>query len=326
MHDAPLKGVTEEHAEWEKFEGYFMELVESGEEEAAWEAIKLGDWGKNKKESATWLEETGLDAMWRSGHGDGPRDQAKSVFEVDHELEEVFLWLTSFGKPEGTTIENHPVCIYGDGVADVYFAVNLPWLLSPRDFLLERHCWVSGDVAQVLVRSKEDSPAGLKRSAHQGRVRAKVEIVGYYLERVAGGKIQVVFVFEIDLKGVMEMDIVNKQAAIERIRGEVNSMRLLGKQVVEAVDEEAGRGGLVARQLRAISSGVGLGSGFSRKNEGGRQRTCDGTAAAARRAGTDLGQQRVHEREGTGCSGFRDEEQPHARRGGGGDGEGGEGQ
>jgi len=265
VHEAALKGVGEEHDEWSKFEAYFRELVESGREEAAWETIHVKDWRlvKGKAEARQWLEETGVVGEWRSANGDGPRDQFRVVFEVDHGLEEVYEHLTSWGKVEGSTLDNHSVKDYGYGVMDMYYAARMPWPLSARDFLLERHAWLRGSEALVLTRSKGDSDAGLKQSARGGRVRGHVDVSGYFLERAGAGRTRMVYITGADLMGLMELDWVNKRAGLMRMAAVVASTRKLGKEKVKDVEEG---GNFVTRQLRAISSGaVQLGGDWAKK-------------------------------------------------------------
>jgi hypothetical protein len=84
VHAAPLTGVGEEHADWVEFERYFRRLAVSDEKEAGWELMRPKDWGGKKKKVKEWLEETGAVGEWRCANGDGPVDQCRVTFEVDH--------------------------------------------------------------------------------------------------------------------------------------------------------------------------------------------------------------------------------------------------
>jgi len=262
LHQAALKGVGIEHEEWEKFEEYFVQLVESEEFMAAWEPIRGKEWA-----SQHWLEETGAVGEWRCGDGDGPRDQGRVVFEVDHGIEEVYAFLIMFGRG-GTTLACHPMVDYGEGVLDVYLAAGMPWPLRARDFLVKRRAWLRGDKAMILARSIKDDDAGLKRSALQGRVRAWSHINGHWLETVGENRTRVVHVVSADLKGTMTLDSINKRALSLRLHCIVDELRKLGKT---EEDEEAGRGSMLKKGrklLWTISSGAAeLGGGVVSKFE-----------------------------------------------------------
>jgi len=273
VHNAELKGVTEEHDEWEKFEAYFRELAESDEFTAGWTRAADEAWRnwRTKKEAKEWLEETGAVGDSRCGSGDGPRDQFRIEFVVEHGLEDVYEYLTKFGKVIGTTLESHPMVDYGEGVLDVYLAVSLPWPLHARDLLMNRRAWLRGDEAMVLSRSIESDDAGLKRSAQQKRVRAHVALGGYWLGKVGERATRVVHVVQIDFKGVMTIDSLARRGAMVRGIGVVDEMRKLGKEE-ELVDEEEGRGSLFnqgRRWLRVVSTAgsVELGGDVVSKHE-----------------------------------------------------------
>jgi len=157
VHEAALKGVSDEHEEWSKFETYFKQLVESDKFMAAREPIHRKEW-----------KVEGVVGACRCGNGDGPRDQIRVVFEVDHGLEEVYKYLTVFGFVDGNTLACHPMVDNGDGVLDAYLAAGMPWQLRARDFLFNRQAWLRGDEEMILSRSIESDDAGLKLSAQQG--------------------------------------------------------------------------------------------------------------------------------------------------------------
>jgi hypothetical protein len=134
VHNAPLKGVDLEHADWGEFEQYFRQLAASTPEEAGWETMRPKDWGARKKEAKAWLAETGAVGEWRCASGNGPIDQCRVAFEVEHKLEDVWAYLTTFTKPIGNQLEINHLTTNKDETMDVYLAVRLPWPLDPRDF------------------------------------------------------------------------------------------------------------------------------------------------------------------------------------------------
>jgi len=213
VHAAALKGVSDEHAEWSKFEAYFKQLVESNEFMAAWEPMYRKEWAVG-----------GAVGEWRCGNGNGPRDQYRVVFEVDYGLEEVYKYLTTFGKVSGATLAGR---------------------LRTFSFSFQQHEWSRENEAMCLARSIEGDDAGLKRSPQQGRVTAWLNLGGFWLEKMGERKTRVVHIIGGDLKGVMTLDWIHRRAMVARMRGVVEDMRKLGKEV--EVDEEAGRGGGLRR-------------------------------------------------------------------------------
>jgi len=257
MHDAALKGMTEEHDKWEKFEEYAKQLAGSDEFVAGWETLTLKDWGGDKRKVTQWLEETGVVAEWRCAEGDGPRDQVRFTMVFDHGVKELFDHLCTFGVV-GTTLANYPVVDYGGNNLDVYLAALMPWPLSSRDFLFNRRASLQDDEAWILSRSIKDDDAGLKRSAQQGRVRGWLNLGLYSLTKVGEGKTRVVHIMDCDLKGLMKIDSINKKAGARRMLGTVEGLKLLGRQTRKG-DEEEGRATLAKRGgmlLRAMTTSV----------------------------------------------------------------------
>jgi len=74
--------------------------VKSDEFNAAWEPMKVKDWGASEGKVPQWLEETNTVGECRSGNGngDGVIDQVRVAFEVDHGLEETLNYVTKFRK------------------------------------------------------------------------------------------------------------------------------------------------------------------------------------------------------------------------------------
>ena len=198
VHDAPLKGITEAQDDWVEFERYFRRLAVSDEQEAGWERLKAKHWGGKKVEMVEWLEETGAVGEWRCGSGDGPVDQARVTFVVEHKMDDVADWMLSFGK-EGqspTDIENSHVLTHEDGSVDIYYAVKMPWPFSPRDFKFQRTVTRGEESCMILSRSIADNEAGLKNSTRLGRVRATLKLGGYLLTKSgsAGEHTKIVYV------------------------------------------------------------------------------------------------------------------------------------
>jgi hypothetical protein len=267
LHNAPLKGIGDEHADWNAFDAYVRELVASDEFSAGWEIMTTKDWGgsgKNKKGVDAWLEETGAKGEWRCGNGNGPADQCRVCVIVQQKLEDVIEFLTTFSTPTGTTLENALEHTNYDGTHDIYHAVRMPWPFAERDFKLRRSVQTEEDVARIFFRSVEDSDHGLKKTALLGRVRASLSLGGYYLQR-DGESTRVTYVLEVHLGGVMQLDAISRRAAGPQLKSVVDGLRHLGEGEDDGQDVEEGRGSSLwraaPRWLRAVSSGTELGGG-----------------------------------------------------------------
>jgi hypothetical protein len=263
LHSAPLKGVGEEHVDWSTFEEYAKELMESDEFAAGWEPIEDKYWaGKG------WLNETGAVGEWRCGNGDGPIDQGRVIFEVNQKMEDVFEYLTSFGKGSGSTLEVVLEDTHGgDGTLNVYSAFTMPWPFAARDFKIMRSQQMNELDAFVIGRSIGDSDAGLKQSAALGRVRGKLSLVAYKLERQGEGRTKITHVAECHLGGMMELDVVARRAAGPRMKAVVDSLTHLGRFDDEDLERGSSIFGSGSRWLRAMSSGVELGGGKKKKKK-----------------------------------------------------------
>jgi hypothetical protein len=242
------------------------------------------DWGgsgKKKKEVESWLAETGAMGEWRCGNGNGPADQCRVVVIVQQKMEEVIEFLNGFSTPTGTTLEHALEHTNDDGTHDIYHAAKMPWPFAERDFKLRSFTQIEEDEARLFMRSVEDSDEGLKKTALLGRVRAKLSIGCYHLQRV-GDATRVTYVLECHLGGVMELDAIARRAVGPQLKSIVDGVRHLGVREVDGEDEETGRGSSVwraaPRWLRAISSGAELGSNFF-KRKGGEDRWKEDGAA-----------------------------------------------
>ena len=65
---------------------------------------------------------------WRCANGDGPLDQVRVTFEVDHKIEKVYEFLTSWvnGNKGPNIIEHTHLGDNPDGTIDLYLAVRMP--------------------------------------------------------------------------------------------------------------------------------------------------------------------------------------------------------
>ena len=269
VHNAPLKGIGEDHVEWSAFDAYCRELLTSDEFTAGWETMDAGDWSIGKKDiTEEWFAKTKVVGEWRCGNGDGPIDQCRITFEVGHRMEDVYEYLTGFKPPTGTTVEHVQEQTNGDGTLGIYFAVKMPWPMKVRDFKFRRSAQIHEQDALILSKSIVDTDTGLKKTATLGRVRAHLSMGGYYLQRVDNDRTKVTHVVEVHLGGVMVLDVLARRAAGPRMKGIVDDLNCLGED--EEEDEERGRGSSLwrigSRWLRAVSSGVELGGGQKRRN------------------------------------------------------------
>jgi len=154
---------------------------------------------------------------WRCGGGDGPIDQIRVTFEVGYEMEDVFEYLSEWTVSSKPCLEHYSL------------QKKMPWPLKSREILFRRHANVSEQNAIVLGRSIEDTEEGLEKAARLGRVRAQLNMGGYYLERsgMDGGKTKVVFVADGNMNGAMAVDWFNRHATGPHLWGIVEDLRAL---------------------------------------------------------------------------------------------------
>jgi len=187
-----------------------------------------------------WLEVTGAVGAWRCGGGDGPIDQIRVTFEVGYKMEDVFEYLSELTGASERCLECSLQKKNENGTADVLYAVKMPWPLKPREVLCQGLAKVGEQDAIVLGRSIEDTDEGLKESARLGRVRAQLNMGGYYLEQSGGDgeKTKVVYIAEGNMNGAMAVDWVNRHATGPQLWSIVEDLRALRREEEHEEHEE----------------------------------------------------------------------------------------
>jgi hypothetical protein len=252
VHDSPLKGLTDAHADWRSFTAYFKDVAESDVERAGWVTLSAEDWGVTR----SWLVETGAVGEWRSSSGHSVKNQCRVTFDVEHDFNSVVDYIESIEETSWPTIEQTKVAENSDGTFNVYYATKMPWPLGSRDFFLQRFDQRWDDEAISLCRSVDGSVGGLSMIGRKGMVRGEIFMAGYLVKRKRGGGCRVVHVLEGDLKGIMVLDWLNRKSAGPRLKSVVDQTRM--RRVVE---REASKIESWVMQLRGSGGGIELGGG-----------------------------------------------------------------
>ena len=95
---------------------------------------------------------------WRCSTGDGPIDSYRVKFTVVGALDKIFENVVSVKHKAKNTIQQHLVGESTDDYDQCYMAVRMPFVISPRDFVLERiHDRKRSDGSMMTVNRSTES-------------------------------------------------------------------------------------------------------------------------------------------------------------------------
>jgi len=149
IHNGALREAPHKALSIEQFQDYNMLVAKSTVEEAGWESLNYKDWnsafGLNSEKAEEWVKDTGAVAEWRCAGGNGPVDQCRVQFVVDANIEEIAAYLYA---PE-TGVAAFYVLSSHDGRRVIYRAIDMPSVMSSRDFLCEEFIKRIGDLGHA---------------------------------------------------------------------------------------------------------------------------------------------------------------------------------
>jgi len=252
----------------EEFLEYCEKLLVSGVDETGWETISASKFKKG------WVEETGSICEWTCMSGDGPMDVCRVKFVVDGNIEKVFDSIVDVKLRTRGTIEQKLVGESSEEYDQTYMAVKMPFPCLNRDLVMERfHRKRRGDGSMLEAsRSIEnDEVKSLKESSQKRRVRGDIKCGAYLLrgkvdEFSGKEQVEIIHVAAVDLNGVFGLDLLYRIAAVERIKGVVDSNvnRFTRGIVVEDEDVERGRGSSIFNVFSGVKQRM-MGGGGGKK-------------------------------------------------------------
>ena len=208
--------------------------------------------------------------------GAGPMDVCRVKFVVDGNIDKVFDSIVDTRVRTKGTIEAKTVGESSEDYDQRYFAVKMPFPLKNRDFVLENYHRKRRDGSMMtLSRSIEnDEVKSLKESSQKRRVRGIIHCGGYLLtprvdEFSGKEQVEIIHVAAVDLNGVFGLDLLYRIAAVERIKGVVDSNvnRFTRGIVEEDEDVERGRGSSIFNVFSGVKQRMMGGGGGGKKKE-----------------------------------------------------------
>jgi hypothetical protein len=194
-HNAPLKDIPHKAMSIEQFQEYCMRVAKSTSDEAGWETLEPKDWrpafGMSAIAAEEWMRASSCVGHWRNAAGNGPLDQCRTTTILEGSIEDVFNFVYA---PE-TGIAAYYILSQHDGRRTVYRAIEMPWPLSARDFLLEDFLKEHGEKGDadyeimLCCRSFVDEQVMSHKETHmRGRVRGDIKDGGVLLQKHEGNE------------------------------------------------------------------------------------------------------------------------------------------